>query len=43
MSSTVEKYSGKATRVTARPEQIVQADPAQLARIGKLVRGVKVG
>jgi len=30
------------TQMTARPERITPADPAQLARIGKLVKGVKV-
>ena len=30
------------TQMTARPERITAADPAQLARIGKLVKGVKV-
>ena len=29
-------------QMTARPELITAADPAQLARIGKLVKGVKV-
>ncbi len=28
-------------QMAAQPEQIAAADPAQLARIGKLVRGVK--
>ena len=28
-------------QMTARPDQITPADPAQLARIGKLVKGVK--
>jgi len=29
-------------QMTAQPERITAADPAQLARIGKLVKGVKV-
>ena len=29
------------TQMTAQPERITAADPAQLARIGKLVKGVK--
>ena len=29
------------TQMASRPEDIVAADPAQLARIGKLVKGVK--
>ena len=29
-------------QMTARPEGITAADPAQLLRIGKLVKGVKV-
>lgn len=31
------------TRMAAQPERITAADPAQLARIGKLVKGVKAG
>ena len=31
------------SQMTVRPDQIVAADRAQLARIGKLVRGVKPG
>lgn len=30
-------------QMQARPDQIVAADRAQLARIGKLVRGVDTG
>ena len=31
------------SQMTLRPDQIVAADGAQLARIGKLVRGVNAG
>ena len=31
------------SQMTARPDQMVAADGAQLARIGKLVRGVSAG
>jgi hypothetical protein len=31
------------SQMTARPDQIVAADRTQLARIGKLVRGVSAG